>query len=143
MASSAFMALVATLIFDRFNARREARCWRPLALMTVHQLSVGVPDLEETLLSRALEFCERTYEHSEIPDGRDYFELLFEALLDPVTWEPVEEVPGLLESLEARLSETESHLMNWAPLLIADPSVALIGAHVTMCTMRPGRLPTA
>jgi hypothetical protein len=122
------LALIAVAGLDRLAASREARRWRPLSLMVIGRIEVHLVGFEETLFVRTMEFCKRTFGRAEVPEGRDYFEVLPEALEDPESWAPVEELPSLMEELESQLTESQAEFEIWAPILIADPRLATIGS---------------
>lgn len=99
--------------------------------MTIGRLGGWAAALDEILTGRTLGYCERCYGANEIPEGRHYFELLIEAIHDPVTWDSIDDVPALLDQLGELNEKAESDLVIWAPLLIADPRLAEIGARGT------------
>jgi hypothetical protein len=125
------LALVAIVGLDRLIAKREARKWRPLALMVVKHLERGIDDFDQTLQERTLGYCLDRYGAYEVPIGREYPAILLEALTVESTWEPIAEFPALLPELADYIEESKSKFETWAPLLVADTSLAEIGACAT------------
>jgi type IV secretory pathway VirB2 component (pilin) len=131
LATGVVLILVAVTGLDRIFANREARRWRALALMIINKLKIRQGNVESSLYSRTLDYCQREYGNCEIPEGRNYFGVLVEALGDRRTWEPADssgEYPDLLDELGEDLERSEKDLEVWAPLLIANSRLAEIGA---------------
>jgi hypothetical protein len=125
---SALLVMVAVAGLDEVVARREARRWRPLALMVVDQLRCRVGSLELTLETRTLTYCSRTYGTFEVPEDREFDGVLLEALRDPQTWASEEDEPELLEELEGQIERLENDLQRWAPVMVADSRLSEIAA---------------
>jgi hypothetical protein len=131
LATGAVLILVAITGLDRIIANREARRWRPLAVMIIDQLKRSQWNIDSSLFARTLDYCGRAYGESEIPADRHFFSVLIEALEDPETWAATDssgEYPDLIEELAEDLARSEEHLEVWAPLLNANSQLADIGA---------------
>jgi hypothetical protein len=131
MATQLGLALVAIVGLDRLIAKRESKKWRPLALMVVKRLEQGIDDFDQTLQRRTLGYCLDRYGAWEVPVGREYPEIATDALFVKSTWEPIAEYPDLVTELAELVEESKSKLETWAPLLVADPNLAEIGACAT------------
>lgn len=131
MATQLGLALVAVLGLDRLIAKRESKKWGPLALMVVEGLEQGIDDFDETLQIRTLAYCLKRYGAWEVPIEREYPEIAIDALGVESTWEPIAEYPDLITEVGEQVTESKSKLETWAPLLVADPSLAKIGACAT------------
>lgn len=127
-------ALVATAIIygvDRVLKARSSELWRPLGVMIVEDLNV-LGYVPEHVQACALEYCWRTYGEIEVPEGRWYpDDILLEALEDPETWAGSEDLPHLLTYVREQRAILEERFVRWAPVLIAESSLATIAGCVS------------
>ena len=121
-------ALSVAIIFGverAIRARNRAR-WRPIGIRIAESF-MHRTGMDELLTAVALEHCYRRYGEMEIPEGRNFFEVLPEALQEPESWRRDTHAPGLMDQADEELEALESLLTRWTPVLISEPDLATIG----------------
>jgi len=98
--------------------------------MVVHQLECA-SGMDEAIEVRVLAYCERTYGEFEIPEGKDFKRILLEALSDPETWAEDGDLPHLYVEVGEEADELERIIIEWSPVLIAEPDLSAIAASAT------------
>jgi hypothetical protein len=128
LVTGAVLTLAAVFVLDRVLTARSRRRWRSLGLMVCQKLEWV--EIEETLVMEVQEFAKRRT-GSYIKEMVDYLDLLPEALDDPKTWASTEDALSMEEWLKKEKQEFEEVLTTWAPVLIAEPSLAAIADAAT------------
>lgn len=125
------IALTIAVVFgiDRVLKERSRKRWEPIGMRIVEKLSSCIWT-EELLYLVTLSHCQTEYGELSIPAGRRYSEVLLEALEDPRAWESAEAygVPSLVDRVAEERVELEEAISIWAPVLIAEPDLAAVGA---------------
>jgi len=128
--TGAILTLLVVLGLDRLLEARARRRWRPVGVMISREFA-NATMLEEFIHCCLLEYCEATYGSPRVLEDRDYRETLSVALQDRAIWEMRDGVPGLMESVLEEERALKEAFATWAPVLIAEPGLAEIGASAT------------